>query len=81
MHESWQRIITSTLFEAILEREALISGSSLDIEKQDYESKFDEVPQPFTQKEREEWLSELRGVAVSSDAFVSHDYDMLLCND
>lgn len=40
-----------------------------DIEKQDYESRFNEVPPPFTRKEREEWLNELRGVAVSSDAF------------
>ncbi|KAL9102433.1 MAG: hypothetical protein Q9163_002425 [Psora crenata] len=40
-----------------------------DIEKQDYERNFDEVPRPFTNEEREEWLSHLRGVALSSDAF------------
>ncbi len=61
-----------------LQRGVLISGFSLDIEKHDYESKFEEVPAPFTQKEREEWLNELRGVAVSSDAFVSHGHVMPL---
>lgn len=60
-------------FHAGLERGVLIFGSSSDIEKQDYESKFDEVPPPFTQEDREAWISELREVAVSSDAFVSHD--------
>ncbi|KAI4220852.1 MAG: hypothetical protein LQ349_007986 [Xanthoria aureola] len=40
-----------------------------DIEKQDYEKNFEEVPEPFTDKEREEWLSHLTGVAISSDAF------------
>jgi phosphoribosylaminoimidazolecarboxamide formyltransferase/IMP cyclohydrolase len=49
-------------------------GSSSDIEKQDFESKFDEVPQPFTQEEREAWLSELKDVALSSDAFVRYDH-------
>ncbi|KAL8734750.1 MAG: hypothetical protein Q9181_003090 [Wetmoreana brouardii] len=40
-----------------------------DVEKRDYERNFEEVPKPFTSEEREEWLSHLRGVAVSSDAF------------
>ncbi|KAL8713243.1 MAG: hypothetical protein Q9220_002764 [cf. Caloplaca sp. 1 TL-2023] len=40
-----------------------------DIEKQDYEKNFEEVPKPFTNEEREEWLSHLSGVALSSDAF------------
>ncbi|KAL8782629.1 MAG: hypothetical protein Q9213_005216 [Squamulea squamosa] len=40
-----------------------------DIEKQDYEKNFEEVPRPFTNEEREKWLSRLTGVAVSSDAF------------
>ncbi|KAF1987714.1 AICARFT/IMPCHase bienzyme [Aulographum hederae CBS 113979] len=39
------------------------------IEKEDYEKNFEEVPTPFTAEEREAWLSELKGVAVSSDAF------------
>ncbi|KAL8938203.1 MAG: hypothetical protein Q9211_003316 [Gyalolechia sp. 1 TL-2023] len=40
-----------------------------DIEKQDYEKNFEEVPRPFSSEEREEWLSHLKEVAVSSDAF------------
>jgi phosphoribosylaminoimidazolecarboxamide formyltransferase / IMP cyclohydrolase len=40
-------------------------------ETEDYESKFEEVPQPFTQEERDAWLGKLSEVAVSSDAFVS----------
>jgi phosphoribosylaminoimidazolecarboxamide formyltransferase/IMP cyclohydrolase len=28
------------------------------------------VPPAFTEQEREEWLEKLKGVAVSSDAFV-----------
>lgn len=40
-------------------------------EKADYEMNFEEVPVPFVAKEREEWLSKLSGVVVSSDAFVS----------
>ena len=41
------------------------------IEKQDYEKNFEEVPDSFTEDEREAWLGKLSGVAVSSDAFVS----------
>jgi phosphoribosylaminoimidazolecarboxamide formyltransferase/IMP cyclohydrolase len=36
-----------------------------------YEAMFEEVPEPFSEKNREEWLNKLTGVAVSSDAFVS----------
>lgn len=38
-------------------------------EKSEYESKFDELPQPLTVEERTEWLSKLKNVALSSDAF------------
>ncbi|KAL2007040.1 hypothetical protein VTN00DRAFT_8478 [Thermoascus crustaceus] len=38
-------------------------------EKADFERVFEEVPAPFTQEERNEWLSKLTEVAVSSDAF------------
>ena len=38
-------------------------------EKVDYESKFEEVPEPFTKEERLEWLSKLNNVSLSSDAF------------
>ena len=41
------------------------------IEKQAFEGNFEEVPQPFSEQERETWLSKLSEVAVSSDAFVS----------
>ncbi|PSK55215.1 phosphoribosylaminoimidazolecarboxamide formyltransferase/IMP cyclohydrolase [Elsinoe australis] len=40
-----------------------------DEEKADYERNFEEVPQPFTDKERREWLDKLSEVACSSDAF------------
>lgn len=42
------------------------------IEKDDYERNFEVVPERFTDEEREDWLSHLTEVAVSSDAFVSH---------
>ncbi|AJV75990.1 Ade16p [Saccharomyces cerevisiae YJM428] len=38
-------------------------------EKVDYESKLEEVPEPFTKEERLEWLSKLNNVSLSSDAF------------
>jgi len=40
-------------------------------ERELYEAMFEEVPEPFSQKERAEWLGKLSEVAVSSDAFVS----------
>lgn len=40
-------------------------------EREGYEAFFEEVPPPFTEEERTEWLGKLEGVAVSSDAFVS----------
>lgn len=47
--------------------------SKSDIETQDFLQNFDtnSAPVAFTNEEREEWLSQLSGVAVSSDAFVS----------
>ncbi|CAI4045769.1 bifunctional phosphoribosylaminoimidazolecarboxamide formyltransferase/IMP cyclohydrolase ADE16 SKDI_12G0840 [Saccharomyces kudriavzevii IFO 1802] len=38
-------------------------------EKKDYESKFEEIPEPLTKEERLEWLSKLTNVSLSSDAF------------
>jgi len=38
-------------------------------EREGYEAFFEEVPQAFTEQEREEWLGKLSEVAVSSDAF------------
>ena len=48
------------------------------IERQLFESHFEEVPPPFSEEERETWLSKLSEVAVSSDAFVSFDLLLLL---
>jgi phosphoribosylaminoimidazolecarboxamide formyltransferase/IMP cyclohydrolase len=38
-------------------------------EKTEYESKFADLPEPLTAKEREEWMAKLNNVALSSDAF------------
>jgi phosphoribosylaminoimidazolecarboxamide formyltransferase/IMP cyclohydrolase len=40
-------------------------------ELESYEAMFDEVPEPFSNEDRQEWISKLYDVAVSSDAFVS----------
>ena len=40
-------------------------------ERELYEAMFEEVPKEFTEEERSEWLGKLKGVACSSDAFVS----------
>jgi phosphoribosylaminoimidazolecarboxamide formyltransferase / IMP cyclohydrolase len=34
-----------------------------------FESMFDEVPSPLTQDEKEDWIKNLSGVALGSDAF------------
>jgi len=39
-------------------------------EREGYEGFFEEVPAPFTDEERKEWLDKLSEVSVSSDAFV-----------
>lgn len=41
-----------------------------EVEKEDYEKNFEEVPKPFTAEEREAWFKQIGDVAVSSDAFV-----------
>ncbi|CCK68269.1 bifunctional phosphoribosylaminoimidazolecarboxamide formyltransferase/IMP cyclohydrolase ADE16 KNAG_0A06070 [Huiozyma naganishii CBS 8797] len=38
-------------------------------EREEYESKFEELPEPLTGEERKEWLSKLNNVSLSSDAF------------
>lgn len=40
-------------------------------EKAEYERNFEVVPEPFSAKERADWLAKLSEVACSSDAFVS----------
>lgn len=39
------------------------------IEKDEYVSKFEELPTPLTDEERKKWLCKLNNVALSSDAF------------
>jgi phosphoribosylaminoimidazolecarboxamide formyltransferase/IMP cyclohydrolase len=38
-------------------------------EKEDYESKFETIPEPLTAEERREWIAKLTGVSLASDAF------------
>lgn len=38
-------------------------------EKEDYESKFEELPVPLSKEERKDWLTKLNNVSLSSDAF------------
>lgn len=38
-------------------------------EKEEFDSKFEEVPTPFTEEEIKQWRNELKDVALSSDAF------------
>jgi len=38
-------------------------------EKKQWETVFEEIPNPLTNKEKEEWMSTLKGVSCSSDAF------------
>lgn len=50
-------------------------------EKVDYESKFEEVPEPFTKEERLEWLSKLNNVSLSSvRSFPSQTTFIELCS-
>lgn len=42
---------------------------TIEPEKSEWESKFEEVPEALTADERKEWLSKLDNVALSSDAF------------
>ena len=56
----------------------LCSGQTpkTEIEKRDYEGKFEvgHVPEPFSEKEREEWIGGLDEVVVSSDAFCEYRF-------
>ncbi|KAG8969556.1 Bifunctional purine biosynthesis protein ade10 [Tulasnella sp. 419] len=47
-----------------------VSGEELDGgEKEQWESMFEKIPEPLSQKERKEWATKLEGVSCSSDAF------------
>lgn len=41
----------------------------VDSDRASWESVYDEVPEMLTEAERKEWISQLKGVALSSDAF------------
>jgi phosphoribosylaminoimidazolecarboxamide formyltransferase / IMP cyclohydrolase len=56
----------SNAIDLLVSGELPKSGS----EKEAFEAVFEEIPPAFTDAEREEWLSKLTDVAVSSDAFV-----------
>lgn len=34
-----------------------------------FEAMYDVVPEPLTQEERKNWMTQLKGVALASDAF------------
>lgn len=40
-----------------------------DVDRASWESLFENPPSPLTEEERKEWISQLKGVSVSSDAF------------
>ena len=46
-------------------------AQTYEVEKRAFEDQFEEVPESFSDGERQVWLSRLKGVSVSSDAFVS----------
>lgn len=48
-------------------------------EKNDYERKFYELPEPLTLEEKEEWLSKLTNVSLSSDAFFPFPDNIYRC--
>ncbi|KAK9504262.1 hypothetical protein O3M35_010636 [Rhynocoris fuscipes] len=47
-----------------------VNGSlGVDMDIKDWESKYEVVPSPLTESERKEWIKNLKGVSLSSDAF------------
>mmetsp|Transcript_862 Transcript_862/g.1986 ORF Transcript_862/g.1986 Transcript_862/m.1986 type:complete len:617 (-) Transcript_862:453-2303(-) len=46
-----------------------IEGDFTDLERQHWETLFEEIPEPLTQEEKDEFMTTLKGVANSSDAF------------
>jgi len=50
-------------------RVRFIEGDMSDIERTAWEENFDQVPEPLTDAEKNEWLTQLDGVGLSSDAF------------
>ncbi|CEM02515.1 unnamed protein product [Vitrella brassicaformis CCMP3155] len=46
-----------------------IEGDFTDIEKKEFDDKFEQVPEPLTEAEKKDFLKTLKGVSISSDAF------------
>lgn len=46
-----------------------IEGDMAKVEYTEWSTKFEEVPEPLTQEEKAEFMKQLKGVALSSDAF------------
>merc|ERR1712146_622295 len=46
-----------------------IEGDITKVERGDWEAKFESVPEPLTQEEKNAFMNELTGVSLSSDAF------------
>lgn len=64
----------SNAIDLLVSGELPKSGS----EREAFEAVFEEVPAAFTEEERNDWLSKLGDVAVSSDAFVSSHSPLFL---
>jgi len=50
--------------------EAYLRGDMTDQERQLWEANFEVIPELLTAQKRREWLDQLQGVALSSDAFI-----------
>ena len=55
--------------ERVNARVRYIEGDMTEVERASWEQQFEEVPQPLTQKEKDDFVATLKGVALSSDAF------------
>ena len=56
----WHLIVVTT---------GMLTGPTSGPEKEEYESKFAELPEPLSAEERQQWLAKNTGVALASDAF------------
>ena len=55
--------------ERINARVRYIEGDFTPFERKDWEQKFDSIPSPLTAQEKEQFMNELTGVSLTSDAF------------
>jgi phosphoribosylaminoimidazolecarboxamide formyltransferase/IMP cyclohydrolase len=51
-----------------------IEGDITDAERPLFEANFDTVPEPLTEQEQMDWMANLTGVALASDAFYPYRY-------